>query len=366
MSDRRTRPPRRGRRVLAWAAVCFVAVQLTVSTLLDYAWPQVRFPGFFEQAARTQLLPGSVEVVCLGSSRTGFLLDEDVLARELGGTAGRAVNAWAGNGDATTSERMLRELAARGVRPRCVVVEVLPEGVNHRSALMDRHVTRQLTWDEVPAYVGEAALTSNLVRLVGSRLWPCYVYRDPLRRFVAASCRETSPDDPRCVAAGVPAEFAERWHETVARLQGQAPPAPAEFSPEPKEFTRFLRGYRPGGRAGAALERLLAGCRDDGTQVVLLALPQTRVNRACHTPEIEAAFQAYVRRLTETYGCRFADYRDLYPDRLFIDPVHAGAEARAQFSRRLAAEVLEPALGDVARRPPPALPARPVSREGAE
>ena len=67
-----------------------------------------------------------------------------------------------------------------------------------------------------------------------------------------------------------------------------------------------------------------------------------------------AAYTAYVRRLTETYGCRFLDYRDALPDQCFFDVHHLNLEGSHYFMRKLTHEVLSPWLGQhqtaIARR----------------
>jgi hypothetical protein len=103
---------------------------------------------------------------------------------------------------------------------------------------------------------------------------------------------------------------------------------------------RWLRDYRVGGGAARALERLLQRCRQRQIGVVLVGVPVSSSQRQVYTPEIDAAFLGYVRRLTSTYGCAFVDYRARLPDHCFCDSHHATPEGGVYFSSLLACEVL--------------------------
>ncbi len=72
----RSRRTPRGRAVLLGAGMAFAAIQLAAGVALDYGWPQVRFPAFYQSLARLDQRPRSPNVVLLGSSRTGHLLGE--------------------------------------------------------------------------------------------------------------------------------------------------------------------------------------------------------------------------------------------------------------------------------------------------
>jgi hypothetical protein len=104
----------------------------------------------------------------------------------------------------------------------------------------------------------------------------------------------------------------------------------------------WLRNYRVGGTAAAALERLLETCRQQGTQVILVSVPVTLPHRQWYTPPIEASFQAYLNRLTRAYGCRCVDYRDRVPDAFFLDSHHLNDDGQLYFTRLLVHDLLAP------------------------
>src|SRR5207248_7029541 len=87
--------------------------------------------------------------------------------------------------------------------------------------------------------------------------------------------------------------------------------------PPTEHLTRWLKGYELSPLITSALERLLERCRGEGTDVLLVGAFTMRGHRELYTPEIEKTYQAYVRRLTTKYGCRFVDLRDRVPDHGF-------------------------------------------------
>ena len=47
-----------------------------------------------------------------------------------------------------------------------------------------------LRWGDMPAYLGDLAVTGNLSRYAGTRIMPLFVYRDQIRGQVGAlACR---------------------------------------------------------------------------------------------------------------------------------------------------------------------------------
>jgi hypothetical protein len=127
----------------------------------------------------------------------------------------------------------------------------------------------------------------------------------------------------------------------------RAPLSPAEV--EARQATaatawKRFRDYRPGGTTAAALERLLQRCNRHGIDVVLIGAANDSFFRRQYTPEVDAAYFAYIGRLTQTYGCRFLDYRDAVPDQLFGDLCHLNGEGAHYLTRKLTRDVLSPWL----------------------
>ncbi len=349
MTLRSQRSPR-GRAVLLGALTIFAGVQLSASVLLDYAWPQVRYPNYHEVLARLDTTAPAPNVIFLGSSRTMCLLNDgrisELVRAQTGDATVQCFNGGVATADPIVYERFLQDLLKRGARPRYLLIEVLPEGVNQRIGWLCTYSLQFLRWGETPAYLQDLIVTNNMLRFVGTRLTPLYMYRDQIRHQVA--------------------EEAAEWYEgrRAAALPPSSGPAPRKIELFQKSLAaqlranhidpiqatradidvvrRFVRDYRPGGNAAAALERLLATCQAHGIQPILLGVPLSGAHREIYTPEIEAAFQAYIAEVERKYSCRFLDYRAALPDTVFLDHHHANIEGGERFSERIAVEVLAP------------------------
>src|SRR5262249_58615650 len=60
---------RRAVRLLLWAGGLFALAHLAGGLLLDYLWPQVRFPGAARRFDLLQRFPRTPDIISLGSSR---------------------------------------------------------------------------------------------------------------------------------------------------------------------------------------------------------------------------------------------------------------------------------------------------------
>jgi hypothetical protein len=322
----------------------FVAVQLLGGLLLDYGWPQVRFPLAGRVWARLDTLPRSPEIVVLGSSRLQGGVSTAVLDPLLPqGTnpALRSFNAGVGAGDALVADWMLARMLGEGHRPRLVVVEISPETVASYNRWLEQHVIRHLTWTDLPVHLAEVCRCTHPMRLLSSRLLPLYLHRHHLRRHLAESALALlGARKPRTDRQGEGATKIDPAEDEAALRTGVGEKL---HTAGLSEFERWLRDYRVGGGATRALEGLLTRCREHEIAVVLVAPPMSVAHRALYTPAIEAAFQEYVASLTRAHGCRFHDFRGRLPDHLFRDHHHVNVRGEAIFTRLLAREAIIPA-----------------------
>jgi hypothetical protein len=313
--------------VLLCTAAAFAAIQLAAGIALDYGWPEVRFPVFYQSLARLDELPRLPNVVLLGSSRTGHLLSETEINHVMRDMTGdpnvECYNACVLGGDVVVAERMFRLLLARGVMPRQVLIEVTPEQVCRRNGWLRQYHFMLLRWDDVPGYLTELVRTHDLPRFVGMRCLPLFYYRDPLRKEIARHLPRSADQAPQ----GSAAPPVQPGRTTMREI---------------RDLPRWFRDYAIGGNAAAALERLLALCRARGIEPILYSPPLSSAHRGFYTAQIESAFGAYLADVTHRYRCRYVDYRTLLDDTSFIDHHHAGPEAMVPFSRKVALEVLAP------------------------
>ncbi|OAI47466.1 hypothetical protein AYO44_09550 [Planctomycetaceae bacterium SCGC AG-212-F19] len=334
---------RRVRRTLLWGAALFLLVQLGAGVVLDRVGLAIRFPS----AARAldRLPPDGPEIVCLGSSRFIHGLPERELQQALDAALGpgrRATvfNAAVPAGDPVSSEYMYRALLSAGARPRCVIVEITPEALNHFNTWLSIHVQRQLTWADVPAYFRDLCFARQLVRLLRARFLPLYVHRRELCRAAGNALSTTGTGALAMNPATPLAELEEALRQTTGVPPSEYTPHGASLVPD------WLRHYHVGGTAAAALTRLLQRCQANGSAVLLVCPPLTDAHQQAYSPAIEAAFQGHIRQLTAQFPCRFVDFRNRLPVGLFIDNHHLRPEGGERFSALLAHEVLAPAVRD--------------------
>jgi hypothetical protein len=353
---------RRGRAILAWGIGVFVGVQLMASVVVDYRWFRWRYPMYQEQNSRYEAITPPPNIIFLGSSRTGCIVNDTEVTKVLrdltGDSSVRSFNSALGWGDPIVCERVLHHLIERGARPRFVVVECCPEGVNQRTSWLTGYVTWLLRWDDLPEFGRELLVSGNMVRFAGGHFLPLYVYRDPIRRKLRADAKAwyeggdmTTPvatTEPAPTAPGSP----EKWQRAIADTLRQAQAAPPAPTAVPEIYRRGFNGYRPGGNSAVRLERLIGECRAHGIEPIILSVPLSQPHREQYTPEIEAAFQAYIGEVTRKYSCHYVDFRDRLPDKCFSDHHHGTSAGSLAFSRMFAMEVLAPLWTGTTSRAP--------------
>jgi hypothetical protein len=357
----RTRRTARGRAILMWAVGVFAGVQILTSLLVDYRWFRLRYPMYQEQISRFDQTVPAPNVIFLGSSRSSCLVNEgemNRIVRDLTGDGSvRCFNAALGYGDPVVCERVLRDLLERGARPRFVVVECSPEGVNQRNAWLSGYVAWLLCWHDFPEYGRELLVSGNMLRFAGGHLLPTYVYRDPLRRKLCAVAKDWV-DGPAASATAsaappasrkMPASSAAKWQQAIADRLRDAQAEPPHDTTPPESYARALRNYQPGGNSAVRLERLLGQCRAHGIEPIIVSMPLSRAHREQYLPEVESAYHAYLAQVSRKYACRHVDYRERLPDTCFRDHHHATEAGGVVFSHMFALEVLAPLWSEQGR-----------------
>jgi hypothetical protein len=321
------RDRRRGRRVLTGTVVLFVVINFAGGLLLDYRWPEVRFPEIGQVFHDLNALGRAPDVVVMGSSRfLGGVRPEfvDPVLAEEAWDAPRTFNAAVTGGDPLVHDRLVQGMLQEGRRPGLLLVEVSPEHFTVHSPLLGQQVLRLMTWTDLPRYLPEAARYSPVRQLVTSRLLPTYTHRYQIRKRLLG---------------GQHAAVVRTWDGGEAKLvlEQSEPLKPSA------RLVRWFQDYRLSRLTTAALERLLDRCKTAGVPVVLVGAPEATCNRRLVTPAAEAAYLGYVHRLGERYGCRFVDLRDRIPDDGFHDEMHLNGQGAAEFSRAIALDAVLPA-----------------------
>ena len=93
-------------------------------------------------------------------------------------------------------------------------------------------------------------------------------------------------------------------------------------------------------------KQLQALCRDEGIAVTLLLTPEGTEFHGWYGPATEATLVSYLGQLSRETGVPVVDARGWLADDVFYDSHHVVEPGARDFTRRLDAEVLRPALGD--------------------
>jgi hypothetical protein len=318
--------PRRARAGVVWGVGLFLLLQLAAGIMIDRFGLSLRFAEV--NGVLAKLSAGAdPQVVFLGSSRFLGGVATDEIARSTGRRPETVLNAAVTAGDVIAADFVLMQLLERGARPTLVVLEVSPDTLNHRTYWLRYHLVRQLTWADVPRYVGDVIALREMGTLLLSRLLPLYYYRQAMLANAPQLPR------PRHLAPG----------NDAAGLLSIPSLSPEQLAISRQGVTharQMLEDFHIGGRTAEALERILSRCDSIGTKVLLVGAPVTSAFRTAYTPEIDAAYHAYLDDVVRKHGCRFLDYRDRVPSALFEDAHHLSAEGSRYFSRLLAREAL--------------------------
>lgn len=132
-------------------------------------------------------------------------------------------------------------------------------------------------------------------------------------------------------------------HGWLAPLEG--------LKPDPEKRDKQLAHYKPwvtDWRAGpwthAALTDTFDLCRERGTAVALVLMPEGTAFRALPNPDARARIDSYVAELKAQFGCSVIDAREWFGDEQFLDGHHLLRPGAERFTARLVAEGIEPLL----------------------
>ncbi len=295
----------RGRAVLWTAFAVFAAVQLTASVLLDYRWPQLRFPAYHAQLARLDTV-ATPNVVFLGSSRSACAGRGDHQPRRT-------------RRDRRPHDPVLQRGRAGGRSDRLRARARRPARARHSATL--RSVRDQPRRGQSSQRLAGAVCPS--VPLLARRAHPSEGpaadrHGPPLRRHALRAALHLPRDDSPATRAdrrrllSRPTAGQRAGADGQIRLHAGQRPQGADdagrLSPCEKrdaaaitmldidDAARSLRDYRPGGNAAAALERLLCRCRDNGIEPILLSVPLSSAHRRRTPPPLRRHTRRTLRR----------------------------------------------------------------------
>jgi hypothetical protein len=347
------RQQQRSRQRLLWAIGLFLAAQLFVGGLFDYAWPLLRSRRMCEVFTKLDQRATAPEIVILGSSRLMGDLDEDELGkcltrRSRSSRQITAHNAAVEGGDTLLAEHLLREHLRVGVRPTMVILEMSPEFMNWFNMAYQLNTLRLLRWEHVPMHLIDAARSQQFLRLVQARFVPLYAHREFLwslanERITQGSISHTFTPTPRRfqespLVAEVTAE------EELAPLPPLSQATIDLINHESAFFHRHhLKRFAVSHHQRRALHSIVDLCEQEQMQLILLLPPVTAAQRRGYTGPVDGQFLSFLHEATQDRPCvRILDARDWLPDAAFVDNHHVNQNGAQHFTRRFVEHVLAP------------------------
>jgi hypothetical protein len=337
--------PRYARRTLLVALAVLLLSPILGSILVDRCPLSARDREASDTITRWHAHATAPDILILGSSRTGHSIDTfattSLLREAVGDGNAHIFNAALPAGDPIMLKFLAERLLDHGPAPRIVMLEVNVDTSARRNVFFDSAITQLFTARDIVEHFDDILHASRKTwsRLLSSRLIPFYRHRGQLRAWIAQSCgsffgvRNPAP----------PVEFegiswAIRVQEDIA--------GEIQAGRRARNLRRLgdqLTGYEISGKTPAALERVVALCRERGASVILFEPPLQSVHRALYTPAVLERFTTFTDRLVAMDHCRLVDLSARLPDTMFADTNHVDFTGRDATSRIVAQEVLAPA-----------------------
>lgn len=339
---RRRRAAGRAWNAMLWSLGCWAALQVAWGFAIDIGPADHLDP---EYAERERLLlhrlaenPDRPLVLALGSSRTVFALQARRLSEAPSGPPVTVFN-FALKGAGPRLERLvLRRLAARGVRPDLLLVEVLPPLFNDPNG---PHVEafwlkgeRLRTTELADVSAGHARSRRLLTEWVRSRLLPGDVKRDHFLRLARLEIPGPPPpfteDGYGAYVCGGEKITADQRDRLLAQAHAQ--------------YHTTFGAFRASAVQVEALRAILADARSASIPTALLVTPESRAFQAFYAPGQVADFDAFLAALADDEGVPLINARDWTPEDGFWDGHHLLAGGAAVFTDRFGREALQPLL----------------------
>lgn len=332
---------RRSKRLLLLVVAFIAAGNLVVGLLLDLDPLKVRFTKAESIISNVGKISHHPDILFLGSSR--FADDVNIgelqkgMKEAFGKEAPLMVNCAFPGGDPYAMNFLLQHLLSRKITPGMVVVEVSPESVMLGGPFLGDQVTRIMTLKEIPDAAADLIAFGEIRKLLSSRAIPIYTFRTELLTYLLGQ-------PPSYLAFNTGAQ-----QQPTPNANQQNDPRKEkenilrEIRSERTKVQSWLRGFRIQGLYARNLESMLAYFQAHGIATILVGVPVTAEHFECYSKETNQKFLDYMNTQVRTYGCRYVDYRNRFPDDLFYDHHHMNAQGTIEFSRVFQEEVLRDA-----------------------
>jgi hypothetical protein len=351
--------PQRSARVLLLAGIFFVCGELALGAFLDTAPLSVRFPeaALALERARTQHPPP--DIVFFGSSRFMAAIVPGEIEHRLRAAHGEPTPTLLSmavlGGDFVSTEFLLDQMLAQGVRPGVAVIEVSPDLVGRPPHLLSAQLERLFRWRDVADWLPEL-FEADWSALLNARLLPVYHYRKELLGWLVGRPPPylfvPAPEPPAVTASPVPLmqkasnlKTPERGLPARIGSAGDSPSA-TEAPDDPTHgvdrWARWLRPFRLSGRCAEVLERILARCKKEEITCILVEPPVASGHRGLYGDDVTTPYRRLLGRLGREYDAPYFDFADRLPDTSFRDDSHVNRTGATDFSALLAHALLEP------------------------
>jgi hypothetical protein len=369
------RTPARRRRTLAVRACCslcsalvaFLMVQVTVIVFTENARPEV---GHAEHGYRLRVLqqrlaedPGRPLFLVLGSSRTETGFRPETLPPTSSATARPLLFNFGLSSTGPLEELVhLRRLLHDGVRPRWMLIEILPGAFCSPDCGLAHYDKLDRTgWRDLRTLRHFHAPTDVYTSWCWSRLAACYLQRFPILSYYAPTL---VPEENR-------KSLLRDAQDRTGWLTWKRSVSPEEYARGLKAARDFYYGPMQnlfiGDVPDRALRELLDVCRRHDIRAGLLLMPEGSEFRSWYSAAGWTTLGRYVDAVARDFDVPVIDARDWMADALFMDGHHLLPEGATAFTQRLEREAIRPL---VEGRPPVSgvvekprtTSARPVSR----
>jgi hypothetical protein len=314
--------------------------------------PELRDPDYGYRIKRLHRLVSENRrnslVLALGTSRTQMGFRPDLLP-ELQIDNGRrllAFNFGIQGAGPVVQLLCLYRLLAEGIRPRLLIVEVLPPLLHQEGAYREESWFKldRLEWRDLPVARRYFARPKRLYyRWARTELVATFTHRfSILCRYAPGWLPTEYLND---MANNFGWNDADRWgwramhtertpefyHEAMLRAHG--------------EYYFALHPFRVTEGPDRALHELLDLCRAERIPTMLMLMPEgTEFRTYFYPPEAQVAINRYIADVSQAYETPVIDARTWVADEGFIDSHHLVPDGAARFTERLGREVLQPYL----------------------
>lgn len=330
---------------LLWGLLFFAAMQAGYLLLVQFWRPELRDPEYGYK--RTCLLdsvraePDRPLVLVLGSSRSEMGFRPDVLnsCRTPSGQTPLVFNFGLAGSGPVQELLCLERVLADGIRPSCVLIEILPPLLQETSEA-DRLPVPRLTW-------------SDLARIRDYSFAPGQLYSGWLQAALAPAYEHRFNLLGRYVPSWLAWEVRQDHLRNLDRTGWLTYPRECvsdayrrhEIERAAREYVPRLQHFAIADRPDRALRDLLALCRREGITAALFIMPEGSEFRSWYSPAVNAAIGTYLARLSREAGVPLIDARTWIEDDLsFVDSHHLFPRGAAAFTRRFEREALQPLL----------------------